>query len=80
MSQLNESEIKELAGLARAKGEPLDLRGRELSNLGLYRADLRGAVFSGADLTSTRLGEADLTGADLSKALLSGASFRGAKT
>ena len=48
--KLTEADVRGLAKLARERGERLDLRGRDLSGLGLYKADLSGADLREAGL------------------------------
>jgi DMSO/TMAO reductase YedYZ molybdopterin-dependent catalytic subunit len=55
-----------------------DLRGVQIKNCCLQRADLRGADLRGANLTNSDLRYADLEGADLRDTDLEGVNFAGA--
>ena len=67
--KLRESDVRELVQLARDRGKRLDLRGRDLSGLGLYKADLSGADLGESDLTQINLAGGDLTGVDMGESL-----------
>ena len=73
--KLSEGDVLQLAGEAHARGERLQLRARDLTGLGLFRADLHAVDFCGSDMTEINLSHADLRAADLTQATLTQAGF-----
>jgi uncharacterized protein YjbI with pentapeptide repeats len=79
VAQYSLSDLESLIAQARERGETPTFRAADLSNMGLFMADLKGVDFSGSNLRQANMTRANLQKAVLRNATLNEATLSGGR-